>query len=40
MVTLRGRVERQDQVPLIRRLCRSVDGVVAVHDRLTVVPAA
>ncbi|TDT97377.1 CBS domain protein [Streptomyces sp. 846.5] len=34
VVTLRGTVERQTLVPVVVRLCRSVDGVVAVHDQL------
>jgi CBS domain-containing protein len=34
VVTLRGMVGRQTTVPIAVRLCRSVDGVVAVHDQL------
>ena len=34
VVTLRGTLERQSLVPIAVRLCRSVDGVVAVHDQL------
>lgn len=37
VVTLRGTVERQSLVPVAVRLCRSVDGVVAVHDQLRYV---
>jgi CBS domain-containing protein len=39
VVTLHGRVERQGQAVLVRRLCLAVDGVVAVHDRLDGRPA-
>jgi CBS-domain-containing membrane protein len=31
VVTLTGRVEERSLVPVVERLCRSVDGVVAVH---------
>ncbi|MFJ1706669.1 CBS domain-containing protein [Kitasatospora sp. NPDC088346] len=31
VVTLSGRVERQDLVPVIEHLCASIDGVVCVH---------
>ncbi|MFI9366570.1 CBS domain-containing protein [Kitasatospora sp. NPDC053057] len=34
VVTLSGRVERKSLIPVIERLCRSVDGVVAVHQTL------
>jgi CBS domain-containing protein len=34
VVTLRGTLERQTLVPVAVRMCRSVDGVVAVHDQL------
>ena len=34
IVTLRGTVERQSLVPIAVRLCRGLDGVVAVHDQL------
>lgn len=34
-VTLTGNVEARSTIPLIERLCRSVDGVVSVHQRLT-----
>ncbi len=34
-VTLTGSVEARSTIPLIERLCRSVDGVVSVHQRLT-----
>ncbi|WP_223267406.1 CBS domain-containing protein [Streptosporangium nondiastaticum] len=34
-VTLTGNVEARSAIPLIERLCRSVDGVVSVHQRLT-----
>ncbi|WP_344027322.1 CBS domain-containing protein [Streptomyces luteireticuli] len=34
-VTLTGSVEARSLIPVIERLCRSVDGVVAVHQRLT-----
>ncbi|MFF4161251.1 CBS domain-containing protein [Streptomyces sp. NPDC001678] len=33
-VTLTGSVEARSTIPLIERLCRSVDGVVSVHQRL------
>lgn len=33
-VTLTGTVEARSMIPVIERLCRSVDGVVAVHERL------
>ncbi|WP_042365666.1 CBS domain-containing protein [Streptacidiphilus neutrinimicus] len=35
VVTLRGQLERKSMIPIVERLCRSVDGVVAVHARLT-----
>ncbi|MEY9964144.1 CBS-domain-containing membrane protein [Streptacidiphilus sp. MAP12-16] len=35
VVTLRGKVERRSTVPIVLRLCRTVDGVVAVHDNLS-----
>ncbi|MFJ9845955.1 CBS domain-containing protein [Kitasatospora sp. NPDC101155] len=34
VVTLTGTVERKGLVPIIERLCRGVDGVVAVHQTL------
>ncbi|MFI9722661.1 CBS domain-containing protein [Streptomyces sp. NPDC052396] len=34
-VTLTGTVEARSMIPVIERLCRSVDGVVAVHQHLT-----
>jgi CBS domain-containing protein len=34
VVTLRGRVERRSVARVAVRLCRSLDGVVAVHDQL------
>lgn len=34
VVTLRGTVDRRSLVPIAVRLCRGVDGVVAVHDQL------
>ncbi|MFD1662095.1 CBS domain-containing protein [Streptomyces caeni] len=34
VVTLTGRVEQRSLVPVVERLCRSVDGVVAVHQSL------
>ncbi|MCQ8770525.1 CBS domain-containing protein [Streptomyces telluris] len=34
-VTLTGSVEARSTIPLIERLCRSVDGVVSVHQDLT-----
>lgn len=34
-VTLTGNIEVRSAIPLIERLCRSVDGVVSVHQRLT-----
>ncbi len=37
-VTLSGTVGRADLVPLLRRLCESVDGVVEVVDHLVVEP--
>ncbi|MFF4408841.1 CBS domain-containing protein [Streptomyces sp. NPDC001262] len=33
-VSLTGTVEARSMIPVIERLCRSVDGVVAVHERL------
>ena len=38
VVTLRGDVARAGTLPVVLRLCRTVDGVVAVHDRIS--PAA
>ena len=35
VVTLSGAVGRGSTLPVVLRLCRTVDGVVAVHDRLT-----
>ncbi|MFF7443013.1 CBS domain-containing protein [Streptomyces sp. NPDC008122] len=34
VVTLAGRVDARADVPVIVRLCRSVDGVVAVHESI------
>ncbi|MFF4161245.1 CBS domain-containing protein [Streptomyces sp. NPDC001678] len=34
-VTLTGRVEARSLIPVVERLCRSVDGVVSVHQRIT-----
>lgn len=34
VVTLKGRVEERTLIPVIDRLCRSVDGVVAVHQSI------
>jgi CBS domain-containing protein len=34
VVTLTGRIEERSLIPVIERLCRSVDGVVAVHQSL------
>ncbi|MFD7445662.1 CBS domain-containing protein [Streptomyces sp. NPDC059909] len=34
VVTLTGRVAERADVPVIERLCRSVDGVVAVHQTI------
>ncbi|MGW1163438.1 BON domain-containing protein [Streptomyces sp. NPDC002519] len=34
VVTLTGRVEERSLIPVIERLCRSVDGVVAVHQSI------
>lgn len=34
VVTLTGTVEERADIPVIERLCRSVDGVVAVHQSL------
>ncbi|MDK0517860.1 CBS domain-containing protein [Streptomyces sp. ML-6] len=34
VVTLTGRVEERADIPVIVRLCRSVDGVVALHESL------
>lgn len=34
VVLLNGRLPRRSMVPLVERLCRSVDGVVAVHRTL------
>ncbi len=33
-MTLTGRVEERSLTPVIERLCRSVDGVVTVHQSL------
>ena len=35
VVTLRGRLECKSMIPIVERLCRSVDGVVALYSRLT-----
>ncbi|AQT76972.1 CBS domain-containing protein [Streptomyces sp. fd1-xmd] len=40
LVTLSGTVHRAELLPVIVRLCQSVDGVVDVDNRLTSVPAA
>jgi CBS-domain-containing membrane protein len=34
VVTLSGTVEKRSLIPIIERLCRSVDGVVSVHQTL------
>ena len=34
VVTLTGRVAERADIPIVERLCRSVDGVVAVHQSL------
>ncbi|MDH2387898.1 CBS domain-containing protein [Streptomyces sp. HNM0663] len=34
VVTLTGRVEERADIPVIERLCQSVDGVVAVHQTI------
>ena len=34
IVTLRGEVRRKSTLPVVLRLCRTVDGVVAVHNQL------
>ncbi|KQX46257.1 MULTISPECIES: CBS domain-containing protein [unclassified Streptomyces] len=34
VVTLVGRVERRADIPVVVRLCRSVDGVVALHKSI------
>ncbi|MEU9047789.1 MULTISPECIES: BON domain-containing protein [unclassified Kitasatospora] len=34
VVTLTGTVERESLIPITERLCRSVDGVIAVHQAL------
>jgi hypothetical protein len=34
LVTLRGTVERRSTIPVVVRLCRSVDGVVEVSEHL------
>ncbi|NXY93013.1 CBS domain-containing protein [Streptomyces sp. BR123] len=39
-VTLSGTVPRPEVLPVVVRLCQSVDGVVDVDNRLTCVPAA
>ncbi|MGW5342711.1 CBS domain-containing protein [Streptomyces sp. HUAS TT3] len=40
LVTLSGTVPRPEVLPVVVRLCQSVDGVVDVDNRLTCVPAA
>lgn len=40
VVTLRGRLRHGAPRPLLGRLCREVDGVVGVHDRLDSAPGA
>ncbi|MFB7169958.1 CBS domain-containing protein [Streptomyces sp. NPDC056254] len=39
LVTLSGTAPRPELLPVIVRLCQSVDGVVGVDNRLTCVPA-
>ncbi|RVU22746.1 CBS domain-containing protein [Streptomyces antnestii] len=34
VVTLRGRVDGRADIPVLVRLCRSVDGVVALHESI------
>jgi len=34
VVTLRGRIGRKSLIPIVVQLCRSVDGVVSVHNEL------
>lgn len=34
VVTLSGTVERRSLIPIVERLCRTVDGVVSVHQTL------
>jgi CBS-domain-containing membrane protein len=34
VVTLRGAVHLKSTLPVVLRLCRTVDGVVAIHDQL------
>ncbi|MFD9123330.1 CBS domain-containing protein [Kitasatospora sp. NPDC059571] len=34
VVTLTGRVPRRSMIPIVEQLCRSVDGVVALHHTL------
>jgi CBS domain-containing protein len=34
VVTLNGTVEQKSLIPIVERLCRSVDGVVSVHQTL------
>jgi len=34
VVTLTGKVEQKSLIPIVERLCRSVDGVVSVHQTL------
>ncbi|MFD7973747.1 CBS domain-containing protein [Streptomyces clavifer] len=34
VVTLTGRVDERSSIPVIERLCRSVDGVVALHQSI------
>ncbi|MEY9877558.1 CBS-domain-containing membrane protein [Streptacidiphilus sp. MAP12-33] len=35
VVTMRGQLERKSMIPIVERLCRSVDGVVALHAQLS-----
>ncbi|MEZ0090922.1 CBS domain-containing protein [Streptacidiphilus sp. EB129] len=35
VVTMRGQVERKSMIPIVERLCRAVDGVVALHPQLS-----
>jgi hypothetical protein len=37
VVTLEGQVQRRSLVPVVERLCRGTDGVVALDSRLTFV---
>jgi CBS domain-containing protein len=35
VVTMRGQLEHKSLIPIVERLCRSVDGVVALHAQLS-----